>query len=481
MAKRTTFFIIINMLAVFLFVTLSFTTDFRLRHDPLLYLVLLFFFCSIPILLSKELNGSYCIILILSPIYFIFYGFTDLISYIYAIPAMSLTRGYSLAEEEIAILVGWLMMLIGYSITASSFNKKKKIIQTDWTVKSLILVGVVCIFIGLYSTWVYQLGANDRYDIRREQLGALQGMIVIGGRMLEPVGFVLLVYAYLKHNTKALLYLILGVCIVKIPLAFILDSKEIALQNPIIFFAAKWLYDGKVPVRWAVIFFVVISLLFPLFYAYRSAVLDAGTTRQKALSNMASNIDKTLKKSGETSKEGKLQSGIISFTGRMNLKPLMLLVVSKTGHGVPYQDGYTLSLLLYALIPRVILPDKPDSSVGQLFNRQYRISENPDTYISTSFLAELYWNHGWVGIVIGMFIIGSSFGFIGAKANIVDKKSVTQLLILISTIYLLCFRFEAGIAIQYTQWIRSLLIIYFLHKIFSRPVKNKVAINKISL
>jgi len=440
-------------------------------HDPLIYLVILTFLCSIPFLLAKELNGPYCILVIFSPVFFIYFGVTDALGYFFDLPASEFSRGLGITTTEIGILLGWVCLIAGYYVAVKFFSVSKQKVIKDWKTKNLVILGFVCTIIGWYALWTLQLGFADHYSHAKVNMGPLKGAFLIGGKMLEPVGAVLLVYAYLKERSRTLLFVFLGICLLKVPLAFVLDSKEIALQNLIIFFAAKWFYDGKVPLRWLVIFFVAISLLFPLFYAYRSAVFSSsGVSRSKAMSNMTSNIDKALKKSDKTAKEGKLQSGVLSFTGRMHLKPLMTLVISKTGHGVPYQNGYTLSLLLYALIPRMILPDKDDSSIGQLFNRQFRISEDPDTYISTSFLVELYWNYGWVGIIIGMMFIGGSFGMIGAKANIANQKSVSRLLVLITTIYLLCFRFESGIAIQYTQWIRALIIVFILHKIFSRQV-----------
>lgn len=473
MQSKSLKYFVLNFAALILICAVSALNDFNLRHDPLIYLFLLFFLCTIPFWMASKMSGPYCILVIFSPIYFIYYGFTDFISYIYPIPAQDYVSGYSLSSGEIGILIAWISLLVGYISAVKIHSKsKKRLIAKDWSTKHLIVIGLTCVFIGIMATWFYQLGANDRYNVSREQLSGLKGMFMIGGRMLEPVGVVLIVYAYLKTNSKLLFQLVVGICAIKIPLAFVLDSKEIALQNMIIFFACKWLYDGKIPIKWMVTFSVIVSLLFPIFYAYRSTVFSSHTTRAKAMSSFTDNLDKAMSKSDKSEKVGKLQSGIISFTGRIHLKPIFNLVIHKTGNGVPYQDGYTISLLFYALIPRIILPNKPDSSTGQLFNQAYHISADPSAYMSSTFLGELYWNFGWTGVILGMLIIGGFFGMIGAKANIAETKSVTRLLVLITTIYLLCFRFESGIAIQYTQWVRAILIIFILNKMFSRPINQ---------
>jgi hypothetical protein len=121
-----------------------------------------------------------------------------------------------------------------------------------------------------------------------------------------------------------------------------------------------------------------------------------------------------------------------------------------------------------AVIPRFIWRDKPDSSVGQLFNRQFKISDDPNTYISATFLGELYWNFGWPGILIGMAFIGFALGRVNRACSLAQTKSLTQYLVLSITMYLICLRLEGGIALQFIQWFRSLLMIGALHMLFAR-------------
>lgn len=474
MKNRLIIFISLNFLAILIFASLSLFSTSKLSHNPLVFLCALTLVCSFPLLTKTNWNGPYCILLIFAPLYFIYYGLTDVLRYIFPIATLEPRNNDWLSNVEMGVLVGWVLLAFGYYIAIKLFHRSyaPPSQSYDWQTSKLIWLGGICTLLGLYAMWNLQLGFADHYSRSTVEMGPIKGALLISAKMLDPVGAVLLVYAYLRERSKFLLYVFFGVCALKVPLAFVLDSKEIALQNLIIFLVAKWFYDAKVPLRWIALFFLGVSLLFPIFYAYRSTAFAPGINREKSMSNFSSNLDKALLKSDKNTKLGKLQDGILSFSWRINLKPTLATVVNNTGKGIPFQKGHTLSLLLYALIPRFILPEKEDSSIGQIFNRAFKISANPNTYISTSFLAELYWNFGWPGIVLGMFFIGMSFGLIGAKANISTKKSATRLLILISTIYLLCFRFESGIALQYTQWIRSALIIFILSRLFNRPIKN---------
>jgi hypothetical protein len=119
--------------------------------------------------------------------------------------------------------------------------------------------------------------------------------------------------------------------------------------------------------------------------------------------------------------------------------------------------------LPFVFVPRLIYPGKPTVSVGQLFNREFRISLDKNTYISTSFLGEMYWNFGWTGALLGMSCMGFFWGVIGSVANIRERATVAKVLILITAIYMLILRFETGIAQQTILFLRSCLIIFLLH------------------
>jgi hypothetical protein len=67
-----------------------------------------------------------------------------------------------------------------------------------------------------------------------------------------------------------------------------------------------------------------------------------------------------------------------------------------------------------------------------------------------------------------MFLIGCLLGLINSRFALAEHKSVTRFLVLVTTIYLICLRFEGGIALQYTLWIRSLGLIMVLHWLFAR-------------
>src|SRR5262249_34213201 len=128
----------------------------------------------------------------------------------------------------------------------------------------------------------------------------------------------------------------------------------------------------------------------------------------------------------------------------------------------------TLYLYFSGFEPRLFWPDKPDAAVGKIVNHEFHVSEDPDTYISASHLGELYWNFGWPGIVVGMFALGYLLGFVNARVDLSEGRSLPRLLVLISVIYACVVRFEGSIAIEYIVLTRGLAMIWIMHLLFAR-------------
>lgn len=463
--KRLSFFVAINVLFCALLTTLSLLETSATEHAPY-YLALLFFLCSTPMLFTSRLNGSYSILLIFSPLYFLFYGLTDILSYFPQIGRHGSSRlGSMFTDGEIAILLGAASLIVGYVLVVSALDRTLSTqIRKDWALGTIITSGVSLWLLGLWATWTWQFQYVDTQVTTQINSSIGSGLVLL--RMLQPVGATLLVYAYLKSRSKPLLVFLILVVIFEMMFGLVADSKELAIRTALIFLLAKWLVDGQLPYKLCFGFALVFVMVFPVFQAYRYEVLQVrANSREQALQNFTHSLALSLK-SKAFGMENAAVKGLQGLSGRINLKANMELIVQKTGRAVPFQNGYTISLLSYALVPRFILPNKPDSSVGQLFNREFKVSLDRNTYISATHIGELYWNYGWIGLVIGMFLIGCLLATIGSSASMVDHKSITKLLILVTTIYLLCLRFEGGIALQYTLWIRSLILIALLHFLF---------------
>jgi len=117
-----------------------------------------------------------------------------------------------------------------------------------------------------------------------------------------------------------------------------------------------------------------------------------------------------------TKDEITVESASDHLTARMDHVTEMAQVVSLTPDQVPYWGGETYKTLLYAPIPRFVMPDKPGKRLGQDFGHRYHFigDENLDTSVNFSQLIETYANFGALGVGIGMFIIGIIYRFVSA-------------------------------------------------------------------
>ncbi|MFK7943082.1 MAG: hypothetical protein AB8B85_09250 [Paracoccaceae bacterium] len=66
------------------------------------------------------------------------------------------------------------------------------------------------------------------------------------------------------------------------------------------------------------------------------------------------------------------------------------------------------------LIPRVFWPEKPILNPGSEFDLIFRGSVS-DSSLAIGFIAEGYWNHGWLGVVIVSGVVGAQLGWFTRK------------------------------------------------------------------
>ena len=213
-----------------------------------------------------------------------------------------------------------------------------------------------------------------------------------------------------------------------------------------------------------------IALAFPVFQAQRLAVRgEQGRSAADALANIWGTLQKSL------NAEEKVQAGfggaeyrVQSFWERASLKGSVDLIVQKTGTDVPYQHGATLAPILTAFIPRIVWSEKESLPVGQIFNKDFNIAVERDTYISPSHVGEVYWNFGWAGTLLMLPATGFLLGFIGSRCTAYPSLSLTRMMIMFVTVFAFVVRAEGSIATEYVVWLRSLAVIGLLHLAISR-------------
>jgi hypothetical protein len=261
--------------------------------------------------------------------------------------------------------------------------------------------------------------------------------------------------------------------VLQLLLGFVVDIKGLAMLGGILVIMTCVLVDGRVPKGWLVAGAIFVVLIFPVFQAYRTVIHgDRGLARTTVIANFGKVLQLTL------AADNKVNSGrdrAQTFLERSSVKGSTELIIEKSGNGVDFQQGHTLSPILATFVPKIIWSGKQEVQTGQMVNKLFHVSDSDDVFISPSNLGELYWNFGWFGVLLGMGVIGLICGWVGARFNLAEYSTVTRILVTVVTIKQLIVGFEGAIAPGYVVWMRSLAAIGILHLIFARiPVVSRL-------
>lgn len=469
-SKRILFFIV-NLLILALAGT-ALTTNEHAHIGDALFVILLAILCTLPLLFISSYRGKYSLMIVFLAYYFGSFGAKDLVTLISNEPLSGLAPDAFLSGGELVILLGAVCFILGYLSIARLYPERSSgLLSRDWSPAVMLTAGIVIWAIGFYVTATWQFGVGDRFA--RASISQAYGGFVSLFRILQPLGSLILIYLFLTSRSKVSLLVLVATMLADIVLGFVGDSKEIAVRAPILYLFSAVLLRERLPLAQGIAFLLAASIAFSLFSAYRNEVHSRNESRDQAFSRLDSRLG-SIARQGDSLGE-RFAGGLEYLTDRITVKIYVELTVERTGKDVEFLNGYTIEPLLYAFIPRFIAPDKADSSMtGQLFNREFNISADPDTYISMSQLGELYWNFGWPGVIGGMMMIGALMGALGSILRLDTISSLPRFLLLLLTIYMLCLRFEGALAATYTLWARAAVLLLLLHMLMPKSRKRSV-------
>ncbi|HEX5151080.1 MAG TPA: O-antigen polymerase [Parafilimonas sp.] len=303
-----------------------------------------------------------------------------------------------------AIYLGIICFVVGYVYPVKPLKDWSRIgvFSNKVSLKKYYPVAIVLALISVFAAVTYfkKVGVNfsdingisqkRRYKVDDQGGGyAVLGYYRLCMDIIEPVYYVGLMYIL---TSKKRIFSILGLFVFMLGLLcliypFINSSRTNALY--VLINSGLIIYFIKGGIQWRQLFSVL---------AIASLVLVIMTALRQEHSQ----------KRSQTELEA---NPLVIMVGSLNF-----LGVDKTSHiiaGVPdklyYQFGESFFLWMVAPIPRTMWREKPDISYGLVIGDKIYDKREPDSAgggVPPGYIAELYINFGYVGIVAGMFLLG---------------------------------------------------------------------------
>jgi hypothetical protein len=470
---RTAVFVVLNVMV--LLVVLAGSSVHDIDFGRAVYAGLMFALCSLPLLSLSSLNGRFFILAVFMALYFLFFGALDLKALLIGEDIHPIHQGF-LDAAELAILSGAVMVLVGYFVGVRlGYTPQDPQRVKEWPQQTILSIGVILWIVGTAAVIYFQIFTMpDKTNASAAHgfaaMGPFLTFVVMLGHLVGPVGVLLLAYGYARFRTIPWLVVILAVVFTQVAVGFVTDIKLQALIGGAIVILTKTLVDNRLPRVWIAGALAFIVIAFPIFQAYRVEVTGArGLNRMQALQELPKVLEIAFSSADKVGNGTEGQHRSQTFIERSSSKQNIELLMEHIGVDVPYLYGGSLVAIPMAFVPRLLVPDKEDLAVGQLFTHKI-LKSDADTYISISHLGELYWNFGWGGVFVGMALTGMLLGFLGAKCSLEGGVSMTRLLVLVASVQPLCLGFGGQMPISYVMWLRSIAAVGLLNLVFARRV-----------
>ena len=443
------------------------------------YVWLLFVLCTAPLALMRTFSGRYLLLAFFMLLYFVRFAGLDAQAILEgAEKAAPLRKGF-LTQAELAILLGGLLLSLGYVAAARAGARRQQRTPADWSAAATLLVGMASwlagsvafvtlhVFLEVEKT---NLSANKAIDT----LGQYGTIVVMLGFLLQPLGLLMLSYAYARRRDLFHTVLIIAVVCIQLAIGFVTDYKATAMIGLLMVLLVRVLVDNKVSLPWLLGGVLFLTVAYPVFQAYRTEVTgERGLNRLQAFERIGQvlEISWTARNKARALPADERPPTLLQ---RSDLKTNVELLFAHAGVDVPFLHGSTLVAIPMAFVPRILMPDKESVSVAQMFSRLISHSGS-DTFISISHLGELYWNFGWLGVLLGMAATGAFLGWVGGRFNFEHGPSLTYAMLFMVTVNEQVVLFEGEMAPAYVVWLRSAVAIWLLHQLFARGRSARAA------
>lgn len=179
---------------------------------------------------------------------------------------------------------------------------------------------------------------------------------------------------------------------------------------------------GRVPAIAAVLVAVMFSLLQPVKSEFRELTRNTGEAQIGRIEGITLFANLTWRYYNDETFNQDAKVTFDDWYSRINHLHTAAAVIAETPATQPYQYGNTLLPLITKWIPRFLWPDKPREDLGNYWAKDYGYLGEEDfiTSYNLPWLAEMYMNFGWLGVVVLSFAVGLLMG--GWRAWLITRS-----------------------------------------------------------
>src|SRR5208283_5264362 len=228
-------------------------------NPRLIYLILLFALCSTTVIDLDGLNGRFMLLALFMVVYFVSFGMGDLSNllnlnepYLPELRSLQPVSGL-LSRTEDVILAGGAMLVLGYRITVFMVTPGSSArAPRDWPKPTILILGLIFWAVGTIATYRWNIyiipdTTNEAYRKGLASISPATTTAYLLGQMCQPLGVLLLAYAWSVFRNSYLTALIIAMVTLQIFIGFVIDVKSLAMLGIILVVITSVLVDGKLP------------------------------------------------------------------------------------------------------------------------------------------------------------------------------------------------------------------------------------------
>jgi len=324
-----------------------------------------------------------------------FFGTPETIAYVdecHQITDLSLFRANLLTVVGIAGVILIYMFLTKVFPLHGSLRANESVKKDVYEMQLLKKVAIISIVIGIpIKIFLVLPRALGIWDVVLP--GALEYFAVFSTLALVPL--------FLLWSTRRVKYRIVFLLLLcfEVSAAFVQLSKLEILKIAIVLILAGILRGvtvRRIALIGVALFMVYAMVLLPLVTYGRIAFNVMGLTR----GSEATQLIKDFATGSVQDDLASILPGVQGWWSRLNYANAQAFAMEAYD---THEKGNTFELAMWTIVPRILYPNKPLTTIGDRFNEL--VTGNPDSKSAPGMFAEGYWNAGWAGLIIVAMIM----------------------------------------------------------------------------